>query len=98
VRVLESLSCNKHIVAFPEATVGLEDEPLAAITVVNTAEGFVEALKSQVREATRRSETYRAHTSAQVAAARDAALYALGKKTARKKVRKDRHALFSVLK
>jgi hypothetical protein len=98
VRVLESLSCNKHIVAFPEATVGLEDEPLAAITVVNTAEGFVEALKSQVREAARRSGTYRAHTSAQVAAARDAALYALGKKAARKKARNDRHALFSALK
>lgn len=98
VRVLEALSCNKPIIAFPEATVGIEEESLAAITVADTAEGFVDALKSVAQEARCLSGTRRAHASAQVATARDATHYALEKKAIRKKAREHRPALFNILK
>jgi len=91
VRVLEALCCNKPIIAFPEATAGLENEFMgAAITVANTAAGFVEALKSVAQEGGCLNGI-RSHSSAIAATARDAMHYALDMKTTRKKVRQHRH-------
>ena len=94
VRMLEALSCNKPVIAFPEATAGLENEFLAAaITVANTAAGFVEALKSVAQGVASMSGTRRAGSSANVATARDAAHYALEEKATMKQVR-ERHLHF----
>ncbi len=98
VRVLESLSCNKPVIAFPEATAGLDSESSAAVTVASTAEGFVEALTSEVKWAPCRSGTRPADSSAHAATARDAAHYALKRKATKKKIRERRHALFNTLK
>ena len=83
VRVLEALSCNKRIIAFPEATFGLETEVIKSVTIANTAEAFAIALNSLV--VLKRAHTYTAKTGAynalkNVATASDAALYALGKR------------------
>ena len=98
VRVLEALSCNKPVIAFPEATAGLEYESLAATTVANTAEGFVEALKSVAQEAGCLSGTRCNHSSALVATARDAMRYALKNKAVGEKVRERRDTLSNALK
>jgi hypothetical protein len=95
VRVVEALSCGKQVIAFPEATVGLDDESLAAINVADTAQGFVEALKSVAQEAHCLSGTRPAHSSVCAATACDAMHYALEQKMIRKKVRERRHALFN---
>jgi glycosyltransferase involved in cell wall biosynthesis len=78
-RVLEALSCNKPVIAFSEATFGLEDESLGGITVADTAEGFVEALKSLECDAPCLDGMRPAHSSVHAATARDAAHYALEK-------------------
>jgi glycosyltransferase involved in cell wall biosynthesis len=96
VRILEALSCNKPVIAFPESVVGLENESLAAITVADTAEGFVEVLKSLVRGATCLSGTRR--SSVHIATARDAVHHALDRKATREKVRERRYALSNILK
>jgi glycosyltransferase involved in cell wall biosynthesis len=78
-RVLEALSCNKPVIAFSEATSGLEDESLGGITVADTAEGFLEALKSLECDAPCLDGMRPAHSSLHAATARDAAHYALEK-------------------
>jgi len=98
VRVLEALSCHKPVIAFPEATVGLEDEPLTAIAVANTAEGFVDALKSLTQKVRSLGGTRSIQSSATVATARDAMYCALEQKTKRKKVGEHWHTLFHTSK
>ena len=90
VRVLEALSCNKPVIAFPEATAGLENESLAPITVANTAEGFVEALKSAAEGTACLSGTCCTHAAANVNTASDAAHYAMEEKMVGKE-RRERH-------
>lgn len=85
VRVLEALSCNKPIIAFPEATVGLGNESSAAITVANTAEGFVDALKSLSQGTPWFNRTRYVHSLARVSTACDAARYALEQKGGKEK-------------
>jgi len=79
VRVLEALACNKPVIAFSEATVGLESESLTRVIVANTAEEFVESLKSLPRDAHCMSVAHPA-ARANVATASDAACYVLEKK------------------
>jgi glycosyltransferase involved in cell wall biosynthesis len=79
VRVLEALSCDKPIVAFPEATVGLATESLAAVTVADTAEEFVEALQSLAQQSPSIGGTRSVRPSANIGTASDAAHCALEK-------------------
>lgn len=79
VRVLEALSCKKLIIAFPEAIAGLGNKPSAAVILANTAEEFVESLKSLPRDAHCMSVAHPA-ARANVATASDAACYVLEKK------------------
>jgi glycosyltransferase involved in cell wall biosynthesis len=79
VRVLEALSCDKPVVAFSEATVGLETESLAAVTVADTAEEFVETLESFAQQSPSIGGTRSVRTSADISTASDAAHCALEK-------------------
>jgi glycosyltransferase involved in cell wall biosynthesis len=97
-RVLEALSCNKPVIAFSEATFGLEDESLGGITVADTAEGFVEALKLVGQESGCLSGLRRTDSSGIVATASDAMHYALESATKRKKTHQHRHTLPNVLR
>jgi glycosyltransferase involved in cell wall biosynthesis len=98
VRVLEALSCHKPVVAFPEATLGLESELIQAITIANSAEEFAEALKSFVRlgrYSLRSARTDSAHFSIKAVTARDAALYALNGEAASNKASNRAEGLLS---
>jgi glycosyltransferase involved in cell wall biosynthesis len=79
VRVLEALCCNKPTVAFSEATVGLATESLAAVTVADTAEEFVETLTSLAQQSPSIGGTRSVRPSANIASASDAAHCALEK-------------------
>jgi glycosyltransferase involved in cell wall biosynthesis len=80
IRVLEAFACKKPVIAFPEAIAGLEKDEQEAVTVANTTEEFVNALKSFAqlgRASLSAAGTNTARCSIKVATARDAALHAL---------------------
>jgi glycosyltransferase involved in cell wall biosynthesis len=96
IRVLEALFCNKPVIAFPQAAIGLENESSAAITIAHNAEGFVDALKSLVEYPPCLERTRCVHCSTQASTACDAARYALEQET-KKKVRGHQFVLSNIL-
>ncbi len=91
VRILEAFACNKPVIAFPEAVVGLENQYSEAITIANNAKGFVEGLKSLLQTAPYRNGKRFVNSSARVSTACDAARFALEKKGDKKMVRERRY-------
>jgi glycosyltransferase involved in cell wall biosynthesis len=80
IRVLEALACEKPVIAFPEATAGLEKDAQEAVTIASSTEEFVTALKSFVQRdgVSPAVGTNPLSCSLKVTTAREAALHALG--------------------